>query len=116
MRIKPNGQGERPDYKIGSNKGYSPLCKRAVNNAKLVLGDVRLLFVSNIYSFAMPRTISATCQHLTTAKQTAQQSFAGVELELLNKDTFEFGPFSDILAAQRKKHGKRKAEGSVERI
>ena len=82
----------------------------AVNSAELVLGDVRLLFVSNRNSLANQKANSATSGHLKTAKQAAQKLFSQVELELLNKDTFEFGPFGDILAARRKKVGKRKLE------
>ena len=74
------------------------------------MGDVRLHFVSNRNSLSEQKPNSQVCKELMKAKQAAQEKFPGVQLELLNKDTFEFGPFSDILAARRKKGGKRKAE------
>lgn len=108
-----NGQGGGESVTTADQKGLFDAAVKvysAVNRAELVLGDVRLLFVSNRNSIANQKANSASSGHLKTAKQATQKLFSEVELELLNKDTFEFGPFGDILAARRKKVGKRKLE------
>ena len=75
----------------------------AVKNANLVLGNVRLLFVTNRDKLAVPNEKSRTFERLTAARQAAHKVFLEVQLELLNKASFEVGPFSDILMARRKK-------------
>ena len=75
----------------------------AVKNANLVLGNVRLLFVTNRDKLAKPNAESRAFKRLTAARQAAHNIFPEVQLELLNKASFEFGPFSDILMARRKK-------------
>ena len=75
----------------------------AVKNANLVLGNVRLLFVTNRDKLAEPNAESRAFKRLTAARQAAHNIFPEVQLELLNKASFEFGPFSDILMARRKK-------------
>ena len=74
----------------------------AVKNANLVLGNVRLLFVTNRDKLAKPNAKSRAFKRLTAARQAAHNIFPEVELELLNKASFEFWPFSDILMARRK--------------
>ena len=75
----------------------------AVKNANLVLGNVRLLFVTNRDKLSKPNTKSRAFKRLTAARQAAHKVFPEVQPELLNKASFEFGPFSDILMARRKK-------------
>ena len=75
----------------------------AVKNANLVLGNVRLLFVTNRDKLVEPNAESPALKRLTAARQAAYNIFPEVQLELLNKDSFDFGPFSDILMARRKK-------------
>lgn len=87
----------------------------AVTSAGLILGDVRLLFVSNRDGFTIPEAQSQPSALLETSKQAAQSLFHHVQLEILNKATFEFGPFSDILLARRKKRNKRTHEAALER-
>ena len=70
-------------------------------NAGLNIGDVRLLFVTNRKGLASQQANSTGALALQAADETARRLFSSVELELLNKDTFEFGPFSDILATRR---------------
>ena len=78
------------------------------DNAGLVLGDVRLHFVSNRNSLSEQKPDSKVFKELRKAKQDAQKKFPGVQLELLNKATFEFGPFSDILMARRKRKKRKR--------
>ena len=75
----------------------------AVKNANLVLGNVRLLFVTSRDELVEPNAESPALKRLTAARQAAHKVFPEVQLELLNKASFEFGPFSDILFARRKK-------------
>jgi hypothetical protein len=79
-------------------KGHS-----AAKAAKLFLGDVRLLFVTNRKKLAAPTDGSDVANNLKKQKKAAKKLFSMAELELLNKDSFEFGPFSDIIQARRKK-------------
>ena len=74
-----------------------------VKNANLVLGNVRLLFITNRDKLAKPKADSRALKRLTAARQAAHNIFPEVQLELLNKASFEFGPFSDILMARKKK-------------
>jgi hypothetical protein len=82
---------------------FKAVCRvaSAVRAAKLVLGNVRILFVSNRTRFTVSDNLSAN-------QQAAAQLFPDVTQELLNTDTFEFGPFSDILGARRQPVGLKK--------
>jgi hypothetical protein len=102
----------------------------AVNATKIILRDVRLLFVSNRNGLpksnltaanvtaqslspgveqelpngkenTLGKNKTATTISLITAILSAQSLFPGVKLEVLNNETFEFGPFSDILLVRR---------------
>ena len=64
---------------------------------------MRLLFVTNRDKLVEPNAESPTLKRLTMARQAAHNIFPEVQLELLNKASFEFGPFSDVLMARRKK-------------
>ena len=75
----------------------------AVKNANLVLGNVRLLFITNRDKLAKPKADSRALKRLTAARQAAHNIFPEVQLELLNKASFEFRPFSDILMARTKR-------------
>jgi hypothetical protein len=66
----------------------------AVTGAKL--SAVRLMFVTNRSGFTRSNDTK-----LIKAKQTAQNLFSDVKLELLNSTTFDFGPFSDIMFARK---------------
>jgi hypothetical protein len=70
----------------------------AFKSGRLALIDVRLLLVTNRDGLAEPRNN----KDFFRSKKNAQKRFSNVALELLNNETFEFGPFSDILAARRK--------------
>jgi hypothetical protein len=95
-------------------KLYKACCnvESAVRAAGLDLGAVRLLFLTNRKRLAERRNDSTDPM---PAKQGANALFPEVELELLSKDTFEFGPFSDILWARRKPSRKR-AVSAVEGV
>jgi hypothetical protein len=84
---------------------YKAVCmvESAVRDAKQVLGDIRLLFVSNRKRLTVPA-------NRTDDQLAAEALFPMVRLELLNKDTFEFGPFSDILGARRKRVGAQRKQ------
>mmetsp|Transcript_9442 Transcript_9442/g.23597 ORF Transcript_9442/g.23597 Transcript_9442/m.23597 type:complete len:860 (-) Transcript_9442:234-2813(-) len=75
-------------------------------NQSLTLESVRLLFVTNRDSIAASKN-----EMLEKAKTGATNIWPGIELELLNKSTFDFGPFSDVLFARRQ-NSKRKREES----
>ena len=64
---------------------------------------MRLLFVTSRDELVEPNAESPALKRLTAARQAAHKVFPEVQLELLNKASFEFGPFSDILFARRKK-------------
>lgn len=79
----------------------------AMRVSKLALGSVRLLFVTNRDGLATSRANSNVASALKLARENAQTLKLGVEVELLHKKNFEFGPFSDILQARRKGGTKR---------
>ena len=60
------------------------------------LSHVRLLFVTNRSKWTKSKDPT-----LLRAKSDAESLLPGVKLELLNQDTFDFGPFSDFLFARR---------------
>ena len=71
---------------------------RAIEDMGLKLIAVRLLFVTNRMSFSDSKR-----SNVAEAKAAARKIWSDVELELLNPSTFDFGPFSDILMARRRK-------------
>ena len=75
--------------------------RAAFKNAGLDIGDARLLFVTNRNGVACPTSNSEIARKLQSSKTAARKLFPGVDVELLNRDSFDFGPFSDILAARR---------------
>ena len=79
----------------------------AMEAADLQLKATRLVFVSNKTKLAEPKLKgkdgpSDAAEKFNKSKESAQKKFK-VELEILNKENFEFGPYSGILFATRNK-------------
>lgn len=77
-------------------RAISAMNKDSTSAEQLVLKAVRLVFVSNKTALSTSNTMA-----LVQAKQAAERVLPGVYLEVLNKENFQFGTFSDILGSQR---------------
>ena len=73
----------------------------AMKAAKLSLKAVRLVFVTNKMQFSSSHSGSNAAEELKRHKEHAEILFPDLKQEILNKECFDFGPFSDILPAKR---------------
>lgn len=78
------------------------ICVDSAMKAKeLPIKAVRLVFVTNKTKLSAGRAGSKAMKALQSERNKAQKLFPHVNQELLNQESFEFGPFSDILSAER---------------
>ena len=73
----------------------------AMKAQKLPLKAVRLVFVTNKTKLSVGKADSKAMKALQSERNKAQKLFPHVNQELLNQESFEFGPFSDIPSAER---------------
>ena len=83
----------------------------AIANMGHGLKDIRLIFLTNKSGLG-----DSNVTGLNEAKECVKQLWPQnekLELELVNHETFDCGPFSDVLMAQRHQRKKRKVEERI---
>lgn len=96
--ICANDQAQLFNALVCVQDAISAMNEASTAEEQLALAAVRLVFVSNKMGLS-----SSDTTELHRAKAAAQAVFAGAFLEVLNKESFQFGAFSDILGARRAK-------------